>query len=67
MRLMYDHSPGAYAVRVQCYVCGKLVQISNTVIDVEGPPFQAYYCPDCRPEGEPVEPCNRTGCTTCQP
>jgi hypothetical protein len=49
-----DRNPGAFAVRVQCLTCGKLVQLSEALIDPDGPAFQAYYHdrPECRPQEE---------------
>jgi hypothetical protein len=51
--LVKDFSSGARAVRVQCLACGKMVQLSDAVIDKDGPAFMAYYhdAEPCRPEG----------------
>lgn len=64
MRLVYDHSPGAYSVYVSCLNCGDRVLMADTVIDIDGPAFQAYYCNACQPEGE-VGACTRYSCTRC--
>jgi len=61
IRLVVDHSPGAFAVNVQCYVCGKMEKLADCVIDANGPSFKAYYCPRHVPEAT-VEPCTRNGC-----
>lgn len=42
-----DHNPGAYAVRVPCLTCGKMVQLSEALIDPSGPSFRAYYHDAC--------------------
>lgn len=68
MRLVKDHSPGAYAVSVRCLGCGKMMRLCDSLIDTEGPEFQAYYHKGCVPEGEhSIEPsCNRDGCPRCE-
>lgn len=60
-RLMYDHGYGAEAVTVRCYKCHALRRMVDTIIDLDGPPFQAYYCQGCAPVGR-IEPCTRDGC-----
>lgn len=64
MRLAQDHSPGAYAVSVPCMACGKMHRLADSTMDLDGPAFRAYYCPDHAPKGE-VAPCTRLGCTRC--
>lgn len=56
MKLVRDHSAGAYAVSVPCIKCGKMVRLSDAVIDRDGPAFKAYYhdTPECRPAGTPA-------------
>lgn len=63
MHLVYDHSPGAYNVRVQCLTCARMSLLSDMVIDRDGPAFLAYYCPTCAPVAAVEFPCNRHGCT----
>lgn len=46
-KLTIDHSVGARSVDVPCYVCGKMHQLANSTMDLDGPSFQAYYCPSC--------------------
>lgn len=64
MRLCYDHSPAAGEVRVSCYRCGRMRPMAEMLMDLNGPSFQAYYCPECLPAEEPkqVTPCTRYGC-----
>lgn len=68
-RLMIDHSAGAYAVRVSCAACRERVQMSETVIDKDGPPFDAYYCRACVdtlwPNALVRIRCSRDGCPRC--
>lgn len=42
MRLVFDHSTGAQAVSVPCYMCGKMHRLADSVIDRDGPAFRAY-------------------------
>lgn len=69
MRLVEDHNPGAYAVKVQCLKCGHMVLLANTVIDLDGPSFKAYYCKPhdkcegCVPKEESPNPSNRSPST----
>lgn len=70
MRLVKDHSPGAYAVRVQCVKCNRVVLLSDAYADADGRAFMDYYCDDCvfdhdAPMQAPVPGCNREGCTRC--
>lgn len=51
MDLVYDHSHGAAAVSVPCYVCNKMVRLCDALIDREGPAFRAYYHRGCLPHG----------------
>lgn len=67
MKLAIDHSDGAYAVSVPCYVCSSMHQLSDSVMDLDGPAFKAYYCRSCLPErmkGHKLR-CTRHGCTHC--
>lgn len=68
-RLVRDHSAGAYAVRVACLHCGAMLQLSDAVIDRDGPSFRAYYHDACYPTTQDlrVDSCNRDGCTRCKP
>jgi hypothetical protein len=60
MRLVYDHSPGARAVSVPCLACGVMVRLSDAIIDLEGPPYRAYYHVQCLPVGAPDRaPCSQ--------
>ena len=34
--------------KVRCCACGKWT--SDAVADLNGPAFEAYYCPVCRPD-----------------
>ena len=61
MRLVRDHSDGAYAVSVPCLAGDGMVRLCEAVIDIHGPAFQAYYHQKCAPDGD-VPPCNRDGC-----
>jgi hypothetical protein len=61
MRLIQDHSFGAAAVSVPCFKCGRMVRMVDTLIDLDGPAFQAYYHKACAPVG-PVAPCPIFGC-----
>lgn len=51
---MHDDSAGAHAVSVPCYVCGRMVRLCDALCDLDGPAFEAYYCPACVPAGEKV-------------
>lgn len=65
MRIVYDHSPGAYAVSVPCLACGKMVRLADAAIDAHGPAFRAYYHePACAPDSVRHR-CTRDGCTRC--
>lgn len=44
MRLVTDHSHGAAAVSVTCYVCVHFHRITDSVFGLDGPSFRAYYC-----------------------
>jgi hypothetical protein len=61
MRLVQDHSFGAAAVSVPCLACDKMVRLADSIIDADGPAFQAYYHVACAPKG-PVESCVLLGC-----
>ncbi len=64
MKAAYDHSPGAYAVSVQCLTCGTMTLLASTLIDLDGPAFKAYYCEEHVPYGTRLpKSCNRAGCT----
>lgn len=72
MHLVQDHGPGARATRVPCIGCGPKIgpYLSDCVIDLDGPAFQAYYCPSHRPvDGHgaavPAEKCSIRDCTRC--
>lgn len=65
MRLMQDHSPGAYAVSVTCLHCGRMVPLADCTIDRDGEAFRAYFCPRCTPQGMPVAPCTLPTCARC--
>jgi hypothetical protein len=30
-----------------CFVCYRRVALRDTMADLDGPPFVAYYCPEC--------------------
>lgn len=32
---------------VSCYGCGARVPLSSCMADLDGPPFEAYYCDRC--------------------
>lgn len=68
-KLVRDHSAGARAVDVFCFVPhgdGKRrVRLSETVIDLDGPAFEAYYCPDHAPEGSDRAVCPDDYCVRC--
>ncbi len=49
MNLIVDHSIAAGNVRVPCYQCSKMLPLSEALIDLAGPPFQAYYHLTCLP------------------
>ena len=67
MTLVYDHNPGAYAVKVPCLTCGGTVRLADAVIDRDGPAFRAYYCETCKPAGS-VTRCSRPSgfCAVCR-
>lgn len=46
-----DTSAGARAVRVRCLVCGTRRPLVDMYADLDGPPFEAYYC---RPAGDRI-------------
>lgn len=50
MKLERDTNPGAYAVKVSCFVCGRMLHLADMTIDRDGPSFRAYFCPDDVPE-----------------
>jgi hypothetical protein len=60
-RLMYDHSPAADDFYVKCLKCGGRVRLCDSIIDLDGPPFMAYYCAPCAP-ADAIEPCPLIGC-----
>lgn len=55
-RFVRDTNPGAYAVRVPCLTCGRMLLLADAVIDLDGPAFQAYYhdTAECRPREETI-------------
>lgn len=64
MRLIYDHSPGAYAVRVACLTCGRMHTLADCTVDIDGTAFRAYYCERCTlPDAPLPASCNRQDCT----
>lgn len=72
MRLVTDHTPGAYAVSVSCIQCGRRVLLADTFLDLDGPLFRAYYCVQCAAPlfvagAKIAAPCRRPGCTRCGP
>jgi hypothetical protein len=67
MRLVTDHSLAAGNVSVPCYVCCKMHLLADSVMDLDGPAFKAYWCPTCfvkhrLHESVPVAPCAIDGC-----
>lgn len=47
-KLLLDNSAGAHNVTVYCYDCAKgPMQMSDCIIDLNGPAFRAYYCREC--------------------
>lgn len=60
MRLVKDHSPGAYAVQVRCCSCHQMRWLSEVAADLDGRAFLDYYCKACTPL--PKGKCNRDGC-----
>jgi len=64
MHLKRDHSPGAYNVRVQCLECYKLHTLADSIVDMDGPAFRAYYCSDCASIYGcfKIARCDRDGC-----
>ena len=54
-RYTVDHSAGAHAVWVPCSVCGRVLRLSDSLIDVDGPAFQAHYHRECAPSGTSPE------------
>jgi hypothetical protein len=64
-RLVQDHSPGAYAVTVSCYGCGERRSLADMFADLDGPAFQAYFCPECVPYDRTVPSCDHNGCARC--
>ena len=63
MKLIRDHSPGAYAITVYCIKCQERGKLSEMLVDTEGPAFKAYYHAWCLPEGTDLPTtCNRYGC-----
>jgi hypothetical protein len=67
MKLIKDHSDGAYAVSVPCLACGKVLRLAEVLIDIEGPALKAYYHLACLPAGTkmPEGKCNRSWCARC--
>ena len=53
MNIVRDQSYAAYAVKVQCLRCGKMLSLADASIDLDGPAFEAYYHAACLPsEGD---------------
>ena len=52
MRLVRDHNPGAFNVRVPCLACGAMLMLSDAAIDLDGPAYRAYYHDTCLPSPE---------------
>ena len=50
MKLLIDNSRGAFSVSVPCLHCGRMEQLAQTIIDKDGPAFQAYYHRACAEE-----------------
>ena len=46
-KLVRDLSLGASAVDVSCMHCGKRVRLNTCIMVLNGPAFEAYYCPPC--------------------
>ena len=44
------YPPHRAADRLQCLKCAHWVPVSDTVADLDGAPFKAYYCPACAAE-----------------
>jgi hypothetical protein len=36
--------------RVYCYACNRIFALSQTVADLDGPAYAAYYCQPCATE-----------------
>lgn len=34
-------------VRLSCAACGRIAAAETMFADLDGPPYQAYYCSDC--------------------
>lgn len=64
MRLVKDHSAGAYVVSVPCFKCAKMLSLSDAVMDLDGPAFQAYYHANCLIE---TVHCGGRDCGRCGP
>ena len=56
MKLVSDRNPGAFAVKVPCIACGKMLLLAEAQIDVDGQAFMAYYHRGCVPIGEVLAP-----------
>jgi hypothetical protein len=52
MNLVRDTNLGAHNVSVPCLVCGRMLLLSDALIDRDGPAFRAYYHPACLPKEE---------------
>jgi len=50
-RIISDQTAGARAVEVVCFSCGKMLRMSDALIDTKGPAYQGYYHRDCLPSG----------------
>lgn len=67
MRLLVNHSPGAFVTFVSCIRCGLRARLADCVADLDGPAFVAYYCVGCRPRGIDVPSCAHSKCRLCAP
>lgn len=47
MKIVAGSKGGAADVSVQCYVCKKWLPVSQTLVDLDGEPFKAYYHSKC--------------------
>jgi hypothetical protein len=54
-KLVRDRNPGAHEVRVLCLACGHWLYLSEALIDLDGPAFEAYYHAECAPAESGLE------------
>lgn len=66
MKLAKDHSIGAHAVSVPCYKCGSMLRLSDAVMDLDGPAFEAYYHATCLDVDTTDVQCPARDCRICR-